>query len=53
MAFRVDDPLALEGLRVIIEPNRPSAGLTVAFVEVDGAPVELMQVDDPSQPETP
>ncbi len=36
---------ALAGRRVIIEPNSPSEGLTVAFIEVNGAPVELMQYD--------
>lgn len=35
----------LEGKKVIIEPNSPSDGLTVAFIEVNGAPVELMQYD--------
>jgi hypothetical protein len=33
----------LQGKNVIIEPNSPSEGLIVAFIEVDGAPVELMQ----------
>jgi hypothetical protein len=44
VAFEVDD-LALElvGREVIIEPNSPSAGVLVAFVVEDGAPVELMQ----------
>lgn len=35
----------LEGKKVIIEPNSPSDGLIVAFIEVNGAPVELMQYD--------
>ncbi|MEM8614702.1 MAG: hypothetical protein AAGF93_22020 [Cyanobacteria bacterium P01_H01_bin.105] len=26
-----------------IEPNSPSEGLKVAFIEVNGAPIELMQ----------
>lgn len=43
-AFEVDDLMAeLEGKRVIIEPNSPSDGLIVAFIEVNGAPVELME----------
>ncbi len=29
--------------KVIIEPNSPSDGLIVAFIEVNGAPVELME----------
>lgn len=33
----------LQGKKVIIQPNSPSEGLLVAFIEVDGAPVELMQ----------
>jgi hypothetical protein len=41
LAFEVDDLLtALEGHRVIIEPNSPSRSVTVAFIEVNGAPVE-------------
>lgn len=44
VAFEVDDLEAeLKGQRVIIQPNSPSEGLTVAFIESDGAPVELMQ----------
>ena len=43
VAFEVDDlEKALEGQTVIIEPNSPSEGLMVAFIEVNGAPVELM-----------
>jgi hypothetical protein len=46
VAFEVDDlAAAMAGQRVLIAPNRPSAGLTVAFIEVAGAPVELMQYD--------
>ena len=46
VAFEVDDlEKALEGKEVLIAPNSPSAGLTVAFIKVDGAPVELMQFD--------
>lgn len=33
----------LKGQKVIIEPNIPSEGLMVAFIEVDGAPIELME----------
>ena len=33
----------LEGKKVIIKPNSPSNGLRVAFIEVNGAPVELME----------
>lgn len=52
VAFEVDDLMsALEGQRVIIEPNSPSHGVTVAFIEVDGAPVELMQIDHEARPD--
>ena len=47
VAFVVDDLDAeLQGQKVIIEPNSPSQGLRVAFIEVNGAPVELMQYAD-------
>ena len=43
-AFVVDNlAKELAGKKVIIEPNSPSEGLTVAFIEVNGAPVELME----------
>ncbi|MGO9874052.1 MAG: hypothetical protein ACLPVY_09660 [Acidimicrobiia bacterium] len=52
VAFEIDDLLeAFEGHRVIIELNRPSRGVTVAFVEVNGAPVELLQADHASRPD--
>ena len=44
VAFVVDDlQKELEGKNVIIQPNSPSEGLTVAFIEVNGAPIELME----------
>ena len=52
VAFEVDDLAgALDGQRVIIEPNSPSHGVTVAFVEVNGAPVELLQIDHAVRPD--
>ncbi|MFA0442956.1 hypothetical protein BCU70_12930 [Vibrio sp. 10N.286.49.C2] len=43
-AFEVDDLMAeIKDKKVIIEPNSPSEGLMVAFIEVNGAPVELME----------
>jgi hypothetical protein len=43
VAFEVEDlEAALKSQKVIIAPNCPSKGLTVAFIEVNGAPVELM-----------
>jgi len=52
VAFEVDDlAAALEGQQVIIEPNSPSRGVLVAFIEVGGAPVELMQIDHQARPD--
>ena len=46
VAFEVDDmEAALEGQKVIIQPNSPTEGVTVAFIEVNGAPIELMHYD--------
>ena len=45
VAFEVDDlEEALQGHHIIIEPNSPSPGVRVAFIQVRGAPVELMQI---------
>lgn len=44
VAFEVEDLDAeLVGKKIIIQPNSPSEGLRVAFIEVNGAPVELME----------
>jgi hypothetical protein len=44
VAFEVDDlSAALQGQKILIAPNSPSQGLQVAFIEENGAPVELMQ----------
>jgi hypothetical protein len=44
VAFEVDDlAQALRGRKVIIEPNSPSPGVVVAFIEEGGAPIELLQ----------
>jgi len=46
VAFEVDDIYeAIRGRKVIIEPNSPSEGNIVAFIEENGAPVELIQVN--------
>lgn len=46
VAFEVDDLAeALKGREVIIEPNSPSEGVTVAFVVCDGAPVEFLEFE--------
>jgi hypothetical protein len=44
VAFEVDD-LEAAGHEVLIEPNSPSPGVTVAFIVDDGAPVELLRFD--------
>jgi hypothetical protein len=54
VAYRVDDlAAALEGHTVLAEPFDPTGTgsdfLRVAFVEVDGAVVELMQYGDPDE----
>ena len=44
IAFEVGDmDAALKDQKVIIRPNSPSEGLVVAFIEVNGVPIELMQ----------
>lgn len=50
VAFEVDDlGRALEGHEILIEPNSPSDGVAVAFVVVDGAPVEFLEFSDPQR----
>ena len=52
VAFEVDDLReAIGDQRVIIEPNSPSTGVMVAFIEVNGAPVELLQIDHELRPD--
>jgi len=46
VAFEVEDLEAtLKNQKIIIAPNSPSRGVLVAFIEVAGAPVELLQID--------
>jgi hypothetical protein len=46
VAFAVDNlDEALKGREILIAPNAPSAGVRVAFILADGAPVELLQFD--------
>lgn len=46
IAFEVDDLAAeIAGKEVLIEPNSPSEGVTVAFIVDNGAPVEFLQFD--------
>lgn len=45
IAFEVDDIYeAIKGRKVIIEPNSPSEGNIVAFIEENGAPIEFIEV---------
>ncbi len=47
VAFLVEDlEAAIEGQEVLIEPNSPSPGWTVAFIVDDGAPIEFLQIDE-------
>jgi hypothetical protein len=46
VAFEVDDLAeAVRDHKVIVAPNSPSTGVLVVMIEVNGAPVELMQID--------
>lgn len=46
IAFEVEDLYeAIKGKKVIIEPNSPSPGVVVAFIEDNGAPIEFLQID--------
>lgn len=46
VAFEVNDiETALVDQKIIIAPNSPGDGIVVAFIEVNGAPVELLQID--------
>lgn len=47
VAFVVDDlDAAIAGKEILIEPNSPIEGLTVAFIVDGGAPIEFMQFDN-------
>lgn len=46
IAFEVDDlekELRTHGLNIITEPNQPAEGITVAMIEHNGAPIELIE----------
>jgi hypothetical protein len=46
VAFEVDDlEKELEGQEVLIAPNSPSEGVRVAFIVVNGAPVEFLEIE--------
>jgi hypothetical protein len=46
IAFEVDDleyELRTHGLKIITEPNQSAEGITVAMIEHNGAPIELIE----------
>ena len=46
VAFEVDDLSSeIAGKEILIAPNSPSPGVTVAFIVENGAPVEFLQFD--------
>ena len=48
VAFVVNDlEEAIAGREILIYPNSPSEGVTVAFVVENGAPVEFLEFDGP------
>ena len=50
VAFAVDDlEAALAGHEILIEPNCPSPGVRVAFVRIEGAPVEFMEFEESAE----
>ena len=54
VAFEVDDlHEAIKGRKVIVAPNSPSEGVWVAFIEENGAPIELIQLNTGGTLHTP
>ena len=48
VAFVVDDlDAAIAGKEILIKPNSPTEGVTVAFIVDNGAPIEFLQFDRP------
>lgn len=48
VAFVVEDLRAeIAGKEILIAPNSPAEGITVAFIVDNGAPVEFLQFDRP------
>ncbi len=46
IAFEVDDlAAAIAEKEVVIEPNSPSPGVTVAFIVDNGAPIEFLRIE--------
>jgi len=54
VAFEVDSlEEALAGHEILIAPNSPSEGVTVAFILCNGAPVEFLEYARPVPPPAP
>jgi len=54
IAFEVDDlEAAVAGQEILIEPNRPSPGVRVAFIVSNGAPVEFLEFTSPDRSDPP
>ncbi|MBU1050378.1 hypothetical protein KKG90_10190 [Candidatus Bipolaricaulota bacterium] len=54
VAFVVDDlKAALVGREILIHPNSPSEGVTVAFIVENGAPIEFLQFAGPETHDSP
>ncbi len=50
VAFEVDDLEAeLAGREILIAPNSPSPGVTVAFIVDNGAPIEFLKYHSPRE----
>ena len=50
VAFEVEDlAAAIAGREILIPPNHPSPGVTVAFIVDNGAPIEFLQIDPESE----
>jgi len=48
VAFVVNDiHAAIAGKQILIPPNSPTEGVTVAFIVDNGAPIEFLQFDRP------
>ncbi len=51
VAFEVENLASeLAGREILIAPNSPSAGVLVAFIVENGAPIELLEFTDPNHP---
>ena len=50
VAFEVDDLEAeIRGKEILIAPNSPSEGLTVAFILDNGVPIEFIEIEKPTE----